>query len=154
MACALRNPRRICLRYFLAILALTWLALLPPFFTAGACDAEFNQEVAEVASSHSAFESPEHARSYWQAKAVPVSVVSADQCGHVMLKFLDNCAQGPLIYAAVPVKNGVCRFYRDDSITVQLGYDKLGNLVRVETDMKPSKSLKLPFMAEAIYWAK
>jgi hypothetical protein len=136
------------------ILALAWVALIPPFFTNGACEAEFDREVAEVASSHGAFASPEQARSYWQSKGVPVSIVSADQCGRVMLKFVDNCGSGPMVYAAVPVKSGVCRFYRDDSIIVQLGYDKLGRLERVETDMKPSRSLTLPFVGKTLYWAK
>jgi hypothetical protein len=140
------------LRYFLVILALGWLAFLPPFFTHGECDAEFQQERAEVASNHGAFASVALARGYWQSKAVPVSVLSADQCDHLRLKFLDTCGPGPLVYAAVPVKNRVCRFYRDDSVTVQLGYDELGRLLRVETDMKPSKSLTLPFVG-TLYWA-
>lgn len=142
------------MRYFLVILALGWLALLPPFFTHGACDAEFDQERAEVASNHGAFASPELASSYWQAKTVPVSVLSVDQCRHVMLKFLDSCGPGPLVYAAVPVKNRVCRFYRDDSITVQLGYDTNGRLERLETDMKPFRTLELPFIGRPLYWAK
>jgi hypothetical protein len=140
------------LRYVLVILALGWLAFLPPFFTHGACDAEYQQERTEVASNHGAFASVALARSYWQSRAVPVSVLSPDQCDHLRLKFLDTCAPGPLIYAAVPVKNRVCRFYRDDSVTVQLGYDELGRLQRVETDMKPSKSLTLPFVG-TLYWA-
>jgi hypothetical protein len=140
------------LRYFLVILALGWLAFLPPFFTHGACDAEFQQERAEVASNHAAFASVELARSYWQSKAVPVSVLSPDQCDHLTLKFLDTCGPGPLVYAAVPVKNRICRFYRDDSVTVQLGYDEHGQLQRVETDMKPSKSLTIPFVG-TFYWS-
>ena len=139
------------MRYFLVILVLGWLAFLPPFYTHGACDAEFQQERAEVASNHGAFASVALARSYWQSKAVPVSVLSPDQCDHLTLKFLDTCGPGPLVYAAVPVKNRICRFYRDDSVTVQLGYDEHGRLQRVETDMKPSKSLTLPFVG-TLYW--
>ena len=140
------------MRYFLVILVLGWLAFLPPFYTHGACDAEFQQERAEVASNHGAFASVALARSYWQSKAVPVSVLSPDQCDHLVLKFLDTCGPGPLVYAAVPVKNRICRFYRDDSVTVQLVYDEHGQLQRVETDMKPSKSLTLPFVG-TLYWA-
>jgi|HubBroStandDraft_4_1064222.scaffolds.fasta_scaffold770097_1 hypothetical protein len=140
------------LRYFLVILALGWLAFLPPFFTHGACDAEFQQERAEVASNHGAFASVALARSYWQSKAVPAFVLSSEQCNRLRLKFLDNCAPGPLVYAAVPVKNRTCRFYRDDSVTVQLGYDEHDQLQWVETDMKPSKSLTLPFVG-TLYWA-
>ena len=140
------------MRYFLVILVLGWSAFLPPFYTHGACDAEFQQERAEVASNHGAFASVALARSYWQSKAVPVSVLSPDQCDHLTLKFLDTCGPGPLVYAAIPVKNRICRFYRDDSVTVQLGYDEHGQLQRVETDMKPSKSLTLPFVG-TFYWA-
>ena len=140
------------MRYFLVILVLGWLAFLPPFYTHGACDAEFQQERAEVASNHGAFASVALARSYWQSKAVPVSVLSPDQCDHLMLKFLDTCGPGPLVYVAVPVKNRICRFYRDDSVTVQLGYDEHGQLQRVETDMKPSKSLTIPFVG-TFYWS-
>jgi hypothetical protein len=142
------------LRYFLVILALGWLALLPPFFTHGACETEFDEEVAEVASNHGAFGSPDLARSYWQSKAVPFSILSADQCRHRILKFVDGCGPGALVYATVPVKNRVCRFYRDESITVQLGYDDHGRLQRVETDMMPFKSLQLPFISKTLYWAK
>ena len=140
------------MRYFLVILVLGWLAFLPPFYTHGACDAEFQQERAEVASNHGAFASVALARSYWQSKAVPVSVLSPDQCDHLVLKFLDTCGPGPLVYAAVPVKNRICRFYRDDSVTVQLGYDEHGQLQRVDSDMKPSKSLTIPFVG-TFYWS-
>jgi YD repeat-containing protein len=142
------------MRYFLAILVLAWLAVMPPFFTHGECDAEFDQATTELASNHLAFSSPGLASAYWQSKSVPASVFSADQCRHLVLKFIDDCGPGPLVYAAVPVKNPICRFYRDDSITVQFGYDARGQLVRVETDMKPSKSLPLPFIGKTLYWAK
>jgi hypothetical protein len=140
------------LRYFLLLLALGWLAFLPPFFTHGACDAEFQQVRAEVASNHSAFATIALATSYWQSKAVPVSVLSANQCRHAVLKFLDSCGPGTLVYVAIPVKNRICRFYRDDSVTVLLGYTEQGQLERVETDMQPGKSLSLPFLG-VFYWA-
>ena len=142
------------MRYFLAILILAWLAVMPPFFTHGECDAEFDREATDLASNHQAFSSPELARAYWQSKSVPATVYSPDQCRHRILKFVDGCGAGPLVYAAVPVKNPVCRFYRDDSITVQLDYDHEGQLSRVETDMKPFKALPLPFIGKTLYWAK
>jgi protein-arginine kinase len=49
---------------------------------------------------------------------------------------------------------GAAVLYRDESITVQLGYDDHGRLQRVETDMTPFKSLQLPFISETLYWAK
>ena len=139
------------MRYFLLVLVLGWLAFLPPFFTHGACDAEFQLVRTEVASNHSAFDSVELAKSFWQSKTIPVSVLSPEQCRHSILRFIDSCGPGPLVYVAVPVKNSVCRFYRDDSVTVQLGYDEHGQLERVETDMQPSKSLQLPFLGTLIW---
>lgn len=142
------------MRYFLAILTLAWVAVMPPFFTHGECDAEFDQATAELASNHPAFSSPELATAYWQSKSVPATLFSLEQCRRRILKFVDSCGAGPLVYAAVPVKNRVCRFYRDDSITVQFGYNHDGQLTRVETDMKPFKSLPLPFLGKTLYWAK
>jgi len=127
---------------------------MPPFFTQGACDAEFDREATQVASNQRVFASTELARSYWQSRAVPVSVLSAEQCRRLPLKFLDSCGSGALVLAAIPVRNRICRLYRDDSITVQLAYDEKGQLERVETDMSPFKSLKLPFVERTFYWAK
>ncbi len=128
--------------------------MMPPFFTHGACDAEFDQETAAVGADHSVFATPELARDYWTSRSVPVSVLSVDQCRHRFLKFVDSCGPGTLVYAAVPVKNGVCRFYRDEAVTVQLAYDEKGRLSRVETDMKPFRSLALPWGGRTIYWAR
>jgi len=133
---------------------LGWLALLPPLFTHGACDAEFDQEVAMVAASHAEFATPDLAKRFWDSQAVPASVLTVDQCRHRFLKFVDNCGPGVLVYAAAPVRNRICHFYRDDSITVQLNYDMRNHLARVETDMKPSKSLHLPWLDRTFYWGK
>jgi hypothetical protein len=67
---------------------------------------------------------------------------------------VDVCPGGPLLLVAVPVKNRVCRFYRDSSIRMQLGYNKLQQLVRMQTDMNPYHMLKLPMFAYELDWAK
>src|SRR5579871_1947699 len=131
-----------------------WLALLPPLFTHGACDAEFDQEVGMVAASHDAFATPDLAKGCWDSQSVPASILTVDQCRHWFLKFVDNCGPGVLVYAAVPVRNRICHFYRDDSITVQLDYDMRNHLARVETDMKPFRSLTLPYVDRTFYWGK
>ena len=68
-----------------------WPVLLPPFFTHGACTAEFD--------------------------------------------------------AANDARNGASqRHYQDSSIRLQLGYNSMLQLARVQTDMKPYRTLKLPLL--------
>jgi hypothetical protein len=55
---------------------------------------------------------------------------------------------------SVPVKNRVCRLYRDSSIRMQLGYNKMQQLVHMQTDMNPFHMLKLPMFAYELDWAK
>ena len=142
------------MRYVIIVLVLAWAAVMPPFFTHGACDAQFDEEIATVKTSRGALASPDLANRYWQSRAVPFTTYSSEQCKHWGLKYVESCGNGPLIYAAVPVKNGVCRFYRDAAITVQLAYNSDGQLVRMQTDMAPFKQLDLPFLSKPIYWAK
>jgi hypothetical protein len=54
----------------------------------------------------------------------------------------------------VPVRNEICRVYRDDSVLVQLRYDARNRLARTQVDMAPFKSLPIPFMHAAIDWAR
>jgi len=53
-----------------------------------------------------------------------------------------------------PVKNRICRYYRDTSIRLQLGYNSTLQLVRVQTDMNPYRTLKLPMLGVELYWAR
>ena len=46
------------------------------------------------------------------------------------------------------------RIYRDDSILVQLQYDRRERLARTQVDMASFKSLPIPFTHAAIDWAK
>jgi hypothetical protein len=54
---------------------------------------------------------------------------------------------------AVPVRNLVCKVYRDDEIRVRFFYDELGRLSRTSVDMQPFYSLPLPG-GVAIHWAR
>jgi hypothetical protein len=119
-------------RFYLA-LALVWLGLAPPLFTDGACTAEFE--------SHS-------------ARIVPAALLTLDDCRRAKPRFLDHCRPGPLVYARVPVNNWVCRLYRDDEVRVQLHYDDLGRLLRVQTDMNPFKFVRVPYVNTTVYWAR
>jgi hypothetical protein len=142
------------MRYVVLILVLLWAAIMPAFFTHGACDAQFEEEMATVKAARSELTSPDLANHYWQSRGVPASTFSSEQCKHSNLRFVDGCGPGPLVYASVPVKNGICRFYRDSSITVQLAYNSESQLVRIQTDIAPVKQLNLPFLSKPIYWAQ
>jgi hypothetical protein len=139
---------------FYAAVALVWAALAPPLFTDGACSAEFDAEDALLARDGHRLVNAESARSYFQSRGVPVSLITLDRCRQVKPRFLSRCGSGPLVYAKVPVKNKVCSFYRDDAITVQLRYNERGRLEGLDTNMAPFKSLPIPFTDKAIHWGR
>ena len=144
------------MRYVVIILVLAWAAIMPPFFTHGACEAQFEEEMAIVKANRKELTSPELANHYWSSRAVPAYTYSSEQCRRsaVGMRFVDGCGPGPLVYAAVPVKNSICRFYRDSSVTVQLVYNADSQLVRIQTDMAPFKQFDLPFLSKPVYWGK
>jgi hypothetical protein len=139
------------IRVFLAI-ALIWLLLLPPFFTDGACDGEFNQVSATISRSQTAMATPELAQAFWRTQNVPVQSLSAEQCRRSRPRFVENCAPGMLLYVTVPIQNRVCRYYRDSAVRVQLQYDGQNRLRQLQADMKPFKYLALPW--GTLNWGK
>jgi hypothetical protein len=139
---------------FILMLVAVWLALLPPFFTDGACTAEFDHVATLIADNDKALASPESAFAYWRSRNVPVQVISIDQCHRSRPRFVEDCGLGDLVYAAVPIQNKICRFYRDSKVRVQLQYDERGRLRQVRTDMNPFKYLPLPWLGVTLNWAK
>ena len=136
------------------LLALGWAAILPPLFTRGACTAEFEAESRRIDADRAGLPDPARAEDYWRKRAIAFYFVSNESCRRSRPRFVVECGGGPLIYARVPVRNEVCRVYRDDSILVQLQYDSRNRLARTQVDMAPFKSLPIPFMHTAIDWAK
>lgn len=136
------------------VIVLVWLALMPPWFTAGRCTAEFEAESARLEADMARLRQAESALPYWQARGVPVTTLSADDCRRARPRDLDHCGLGPLLRAKVPVQDPVCRLYRDSSIRVQLQYDELGRLSRMATDMNPFRSLPIPFTGISLHWAR
>ena len=98
--------------------------------------------------------SPAEAAAYFTRRSVPNAVLSVDQCRSRKPRQLDRCGEGPLVVAKIPVKDAICRIYRDDEITGWLQYDGRERLVRQQLDMNPYKSLPIPFTATAIHWAR
>ena len=137
----------------LAVVALVWLALMPPLFTGGACTAEFDHEAAQLVANQKSLATPALAQAYWGSRQVPIWVVSAEQCRRAKPRFVEVCGSGVLVHAVVPVLNRVCRFYRDDGIRVQLQYDDHNRLARMVTEMNPFRSLPLPFGIN-LHWAR
>jgi len=129
----------------LAVVALVWLALMPPLFSGGACTAEFDHEAGQLAASQKSLATPALAQAYWSSRQVPISVISAEECRRARPRFVEVCGSGVLVHAVVPVQNRICRFYRDDGIRVQLQYDSRNRLARMVTEMNPFRSLPLPF---------
>jgi hypothetical protein len=130
------------------------LLLLPPLFTGGDCTREFDQETRRVGADQPAYRTPEMARAYWNGRDVSYSVIAPDQCRKSRPRYVDACGRGPLVVGRIPVKNTICSVYRDDEIRVQLQYDDRGRLERVQSDMKPFKSLPLPFVDHTIHWGR
>jgi len=136
------------------LLALGWAVVLPPLFTRGACTAEFEAESRRIDADRGELPDPDRAVDYWRRRAVPFYLVTNESCRRSRPRFVVECGGGPLVYARVPVRNEICRVYRDDSILVQMQYDSRNRLARTEVDMAPFKSLPIPFMHTAIDWAR
>jgi hypothetical protein len=141
------------IRVFAAI-AVVWLVLMPPFFTDGACSAEFDAVARQIQENKPSFASLASAREYWNSVQVPVQAISAAQCRIAKPRFVDSCGPGDLLYIAFPIQNKVCRFYRDSAVRIQLHYDDRGRLRQLQADMKPFSYFAIPWLGVTLYWAK
>jgi hypothetical protein len=138
----------------LAVVAVTWLLLMPPLFTGGECTREFEAEAARIEADRASMTVAAQARDYFARRGAEQRFLSLQQCRLARLRFLGQCGPGATLYASVPVKNTVCRLYRDDAITVQLHFTEKERLARVQVDMAPYRTLPLPFLDTAIHWAR
>jgi hypothetical protein len=138
----------------LVAIALVWLVLMPPFFTDGACTAEFDNVARRIQENKPSLVSFASAREYWNSAHVSVQEISAAQCRVSRPRFVDSCGPGDLLYVAVPIQNKVCHFYRDSDVRVQLKYDDRGRLRQLQADMKPFKYFSFPWLGVKLYWAK
>ena len=138
----------------LALVAAVWLVLLPPLFTGGECTREFDAEAARIEADRPKMATAPQAREYFAQRGAEQRLLSLEQCRRARLKFLGQCGPGAAIYASVPVKNTICRIYRDDAVTVQLHFTEKDRLARVQVDMAPYRTLPLPFLDTAIHWAR
>jgi hypothetical protein len=149
MRLAPRNPALLVAGLFAA----AWIVLLPPLFTGGACTREFEAEAKRIEADRAALDSTAKARAYWIARGIEFQVLPVERCRRARLAFLERCGPGPLLYARVPTQDAICRIYRDDAITVQLHYNEKERLAAAQVDMKPFRSLPLPFDA-TLHWGR
>lgn len=130
------------------------IAVLPPFFTHGACTAEFDAASSALERQRSELGNLTHAQAYLASHAIPYKVLTAARCASWPPREVVVCPGGPLLLVALPVRNRICRYYRDDSIRLQLGFNASLQLVRIQSDMSPYRMLKLPMFGLEVDWAK
>ena len=137
----------------LIVVGLVWLALLPPLFTGGACTAEYDA-ASNLIAQQDALKSPATAVKWLQSQpVVQVRLLTPEDCAQSKPRFLNQCPNGSMVLAEVPVQNRVCRFYRDSETRIRLQYDRHDHLIRTLTEMKPFKFLALPWGGQ-IDWAR
>jgi hypothetical protein len=123
-------------------------ALLPPFFTHGACTAEFNAVSEAVQRARPGLLTLSDAEHYLAQHGIGYQLLTAERCESAAPPDVVSCPGGPLLLGTVPVRNTACRYYRDANVRVQLGFNPRSQLVIIQTDMNPYKILRLPFNVE------
>lgn len=130
------------------------LAALPPFFTRGTCTAEFNAASDAIQQARPRLANLEDARAYLRSKGLLYRTLTAQHCASSPPPGVQICPGGPVLLVDIPVKNRVCRYYRDGSTHVQLGFDSDLQLAHMQMDMRPYHMLKLSFIGVELDWAK
>ena len=136
------------------LLACGLVSPFPPFFTHGACNAEFDATTAAFEGQRSRMSSVSDAQAYLAEQGISYRAISAELCKHWPARDAVICPGGPVLLAALPVQNRICRYYRDSSIHLQLGFNEYLQLVRIQTDMKPYKFMRLPWIDREVDWGK
>src|ERR1700674_4006034 len=102
------------------VVVLVWLALMPPFFTDGACTAEFDKVARQIQDNRPSLAFSASAQAYWNSVHLPAQLITAARCRVDKPRFVDRCGPGDLLYVAVPIQNKICHFYRDSDVRVRL----------------------------------
>jgi hypothetical protein len=129
-------------------------SLLPPFFTHGACTAEFDAVSDRLSRARSELLTLPDAQRYLGAHGMSYQLLSAERCESSHPPDVLSCPSGALLLGAVPVRNWTCRYYRDSRIRFQLAFNNHSQLVRIQTDMNPYKILRLPGSDLELYVAR
>jgi hypothetical protein len=129
---------------FFLLVAAGIAAFLPPFFTHGACTAEFDAVSDRLEAARPALLTLARAQEYLAVQRMAYQTISAQQCEAVRPREVETCPSGVLLLGAVPVNDRVCRYYRDDSVRFQLSYNIRNQLIHMQTDMHPYRILRFP----------
>jgi hypothetical protein len=131
------------------VIAAALVAWLPPIFTHGACTAEFDAVAELLEHGRPQLLTLPAAQRYLDAHTLAYRVISAERCESAPpLRDVETCPGGPLLLGAVPVKDRICRYYRDGTVRFQLGFNSHSQLIRIQTDMNPYRILRLPLGLE------
>ncbi len=144
------------MRRIVPVLFIVLLVLLPlpPLFTDGDCNAEFERTSSALEHLRSEVLTLSAAISYLAQHHMTYSTISPQRCEDAPPPEVEVCPGGPILRLAVPVQNLVCHYYRDPTIRLQLGYNRHEQLVRMQTDMNPFHFKKLPLLGIEVDWAK
>ena len=135
--------------FLLCTLILAGIAtILPPFFTHGACTAEFDATAGLIEAARPQLLTLSAAQQYLSAHALAYRLITAERCESTPLRDVEGCPGGALLLGMVPVSNRICRYYRDSSVRFQLGFNAHEQLVRIQTDMNPYGKLRIPLIGE------
>jgi hypothetical protein len=133
---------------FWTLVLVAMAAALPPFFTRGACTQEFDAAGALFEQARPQLVTLTAAQQFLVAHRLGYRLISAQRCESAPLQNVESCPGGALLLGVVPVRNPVCRYYRDPGVRYQLGFNNHEQLVRIQTDMNPYRRLRLPYGGE------
>ena len=136
------------------VLVASVLLMLPPFFTHGTCQAEFETASAVIEHSQGGVSTLSQARTYLGEHAVAYRLEEPPPCPAGAQPDTLSCPEGPKLFASIPIQNRICRFYRDDSVHVRLDFNARQQLTRIQTDMKPFRTYRIELLGLELYWAR
>jgi len=140
--------------FVLLLLAAGVLVMLPPFFTHGTCQAEFEAASALVEHAQGGLATASRAESYLNEQGISYRIAEPPPCPAGARLDSLSCPEGPKVFASIPVKDRICRFYRDDAIRVRLDFNAHRQLIRIQTDMRPFRAYRIGLLGLDLYWAR
>jgi hypothetical protein len=142
-------------RVFLALVVIgVPVALVPPFFTHGACTAEFASVTDSYQGLRPELATLSQAQHYFESRSMRYQLLSAERREHWPTREVVLCPGGPVMLVGIPVQNRICRYYRDAHIRLQLGFIPRQQLVAIQTDMHPFQMMELPALGLEVDWAR
>jgi hypothetical protein len=142
-------------RVFIVLLIIAAVAaFLPPFFTNGACTAEFDAVGDLLERARPQLLTLTRAQDFLKTHAMAYEAMTPERCSSWHPRdIVVECPGGTLLVGLLPISNKVCRYYRDQNVLFQLGYNGRQQLVHIQTDMKPYRIVRTPWGYE-LYVAK